>query len=68
MTGSSIESIMSSDDEVMVINNNTKSDSGPPLLITHYGESDSTPMATTPIAATPQSDEELAKKLAAEQA
>lgn len=60
MTGSSVESVMTShDDDLMQVDGND----GPPLLITQFGEEESIAVAA-PAAA--QSDEELAKKLAAE--
>ena len=66
MTGSSLESILSSQDDSMqgVVNGKNNSyygPDGPPLLITQFGEDKMLPAATPH-----QSDEELAKKLAAE--
>ena len=66
MTGSSLESILSSQDDSMQIDVNGKNNiyhgpDGPPLLITQFGEDKMLPAASSH-----QSDEELAKKLAAE--
>jgi len=66
MTGSSLEMVMSSQDDFML--DGDDGNDGPPLLITQFGQDDDEddrkmPATTTPA---PQSDEELAKKLAAE--
>ena len=66
MTGSSLESILSSQDDSMQVDVNGKNNiyhgpDGPPLLITQFGEDKMLPAASSH-----QSDEELAKKLAAE--
>lgn len=59
MTGSSVESVMTSnDDDLMQVDGND----GPPLLITQFGEEEGKATAAPAV----QSDEELAKKLAAE--
>ncbi|KAL9182959.1 hypothetical protein ACHAXT_004238 [Thalassiosira profunda] len=61
ITGSSLQSIMSGDDDAMQVDNN--STDGPPLLLTQSGEDSKPPAAATAMA---QSDEELARKLAEE--
>mmetsp|Transcript_31466 Transcript_31466/g.66182 ORF Transcript_31466/g.66182 Transcript_31466/m.66182 type:complete len:946 (+) Transcript_31466:135-2972(+) len=61
MTGSSLEAVMSRRDDLMQVD--IDNNDGPPMLITQFGEENNT-STTTPSA--PQSDEELAKKLAAE--
>ena len=77
MTGSSLEYVISSQDDVMQIDNNSNNDDDmPPLLITQFGEEDSkmpaaasaatAPTASMAAATAPTSDEELARKLAAE--
>ena len=62
VTGSSLQSIMSGDDDAMQVDS-TSNDGPPPLLLTQSGE-DSKPAAAA--TATAQSDEELARKLAEE--
>lgn len=76
MTGSSLEYVISSQDNGMQIDNNSNSnDDVPPLLITQFGEEDSkipaaasatVAPAASVAAAAPTSDEELARKLAEE--
>jgi hypothetical protein len=61
MTGSSLESILSGHDDSMQVDGKNGVSDGPPLLITQFGED-----KTLPAAAPHQSDEEFAKKLAAE--
>ena len=60
ITGSSLQSIMSGDDDAMQVDSN--SNDGPPLLLTQSGEDSKPPAAATAA----QSDEELARKLAEE--
>ncbi|KAL7533789.1 hypothetical protein ACHAXR_007920 [Thalassiosira sp. AJA248-18] len=76
MTGTSLEYVMSSQDDIMHVDDNSSNDwrkltrdgeglvdDGPPMLITQFGEDDRKMPVVAPAQ---QSDEELAKKLAAE--
>ncbi|KAL3808227.1 hypothetical protein ACHAXA_002194 [Cyclostephanos tholiformis] len=65
MTGSSLESILATQDAPMQVDANDKSSihNGPPLFITQFGADKIVPMTSAPLH---QSDEELAKKLAVE--
>lgn len=56
LTGSSLETIIQNDSR----------HEGPPLMITQFGEGNSASTSTVPVHSTIHSDEELAKKLAAE--